>query len=247
MMKKLTLDQMVYTAPTAGVNSKVLSYKVPLNSYMILDDNQLMRLKITAKQTFTFNTTQSASTTVTVSGSVATVGNIYTGNTDYNKSAIGYWKGTSQSTQTLVKPSAISGTSITFPINDSTDSGGTLVVYYTLKPGSYSWVVNAPTAASTISASVLKDAVSNVNSLNQASTETGLFFPRKILMTEHFDLQLWVLAPVVVDMDPASLSTDTPNLLAAVDIPVSTGEMATLLERDPEVKKTAVHLLQAGN
>lgn len=244
----LGLDKFEYSAPTAGVNSRVLKYEMPLNAYVVVDNSKLMGLKITAKEDFTYTAATTGSVTVTLGANVALVGNLYSGTPDYSLSVLAYWASADSGVNPKrVAVTAVSGKSVTVNVDDASNtSGGTLTIYYTPAQGTYSWVVTAPTAASTISATLTTDTLSHVNMLDQASPETGLYFPKKTLLTEHFTLELWSLAPVVISMDPASASTAEPNTLADVSLPVEMGDMDFLLSRDPNVRKTAVELLQQG-
>ena len=242
---ELSLDLFTPTASTPGVNSIALKYQVPLNSYVITQNDSLMNLRLTAKQTFTYTAAQTGNdVTVAVDALVATIGNIYDNGTDFDQSVLGYW--TANSVTTVVKATNVAGKNITFAVNDTTSTSATLTVYYTPKAGSFSWIVIAPTASSTISQTLVTYSIGHVNNLDQSSVDTGIFFPKKVLMTQRFELQLWVIAPVAIDLN-ANYTSDTPNSLAAVNIPIITGTMAELSSRDPDVARVAVKLLQEGD
>lgn len=242
---ELSLDLFSPTATTAGVNSMALKYQVPLNSYLITQNDSLMNLRLTTKQVYTYTSAQTGNdVTVAADALVATIGNIYDNGTDFSESVLGYW--TASSTTKVVKATAVSGKNITFAVNDTTSTSATLTVYYTPKSGSFTWIVVAPTAASTISQTLVTHSIGHVNSLDQSSVDTGVFFPKKVLMTQRFELQLWAIAPVAIDMVP-NYATATPNTLAAANVPIITGTMAELTARDPDVARVAVKLLQEGD
>ncbi len=241
----LTTDKFTPTVGSAGIKSEVLSYDVPLNSYLITKDDELMYFRLTSKQTYSYSSAQAtADVTVAVNSRVATVGNLYTGTPNLDLSVLGYW--TAGGTTTTVEATNVSGKNITFAVNDTTSTSATLTVYYTPKVGSYSWVVVAPTAASTTSQTVVTGSIGSANALNQSSTETGIYFPKKVLMTQRFVLQLWVMSSVAIDLAP-NFETDTPNTLANISIPCYTGTMDELTAKDPNVAQTAVRLIQEGN
>ncbi len=245
-MKKtmLTINQFTYSAPTAGTSSKVLSYLIPLNSYIILRSDQMMKLRFTEKQVFNYTAAQtSKNVTVTVSGSVAQVGTVFGTDSNPQLSAIGYWNATSPSAFTkVVQPTSISGSEITFAVNDTTSVAANFTVFYLLANGSFSWVVSVPVAAGDVTAQIYGDSLQNVNVLNQTSQESSLYFPEQIVLPQGFALDLYVQSTPAVDMDPA-LSSTTPNSLAGIQIPVITGPMSEILEQDPDVKKHVIEQL----
>ncbi len=240
----LTLDQFTYSAPSAGVNSKILTYTVPINSYIILRADEMMKLRFTASQVFTYNAAQtSPDVTVTVSGSVAQVGTVLGSKANPSISAVGFWHTTSPSASTkIVEPTNISGSDITFAVNDTTSTAATLTVYYLLGNGNFSWVVGVPVAAGNITATLYSDSIQHVNSLNQTSPESALYFPEQITLPQEFTLNLYVQSTPAVDM-ALDLSTETPNTLAGIQIPILTGPMTEILQQDPEVKKHVIDYL----
>jgi len=230
----LTLSQFTVSTPTAGVNSLALTYKAPLNSFVHFRVDKMMKMRITATQTFTYTAAQTSDdVTVTVSAPVAVVSNVYNA-PNYALSAIGWWTGSS-GTPKLVQATNVSGSEITFAVNDTTSTSATLLVYYLLGAGNYSWVINVPLATGTAQATIHTGSIEDVNDMDQISADGALYFPQQLILPENYSLNLYVLAPVAVSMAQNSTST-TPNTLATLSIPTDQGTMIELLAKIPNIK-----------
>ncbi len=233
-MATLGLAQFTQYTPTAGVNSMILSYKVPHNSVVYIRNDQHMNLKIPAFQQFTYTAAQTSNNvSVTVSAPVAIVPNVYNAPA-YQLSAMAYWVATAPSSVTkIVYPTSISGSTITFAVNDTTSTAATLNVYYLLGVGSYQWVIAYPGATGMTNATIKTEAIEEVNSRSQAAIDSQLYFPISLPLPEDFYLYLYVNAPVVANMT-LNQNTTTPNLLAHLSIPVETSTMTEALKQDPQ-------------
>lgn len=236
-MASLSLAQFTQSTPTAGVNSVLLSYKVPHNSYIYINNSEHMRLRIPAYQSFSYTAAQSAdNVTVDVSATPAIVPNIYNAPA-FQLSALGYWVATAPTAVTkIVYPTAISGSSITFAVNDTTSTAASLNVYYSLAVGSYQWVISYPNATGQADAVIKTEAIEDVNSRSQSAVDSQLFFPINIILPEDFYLSLYVNAPVAANMTLGQTTT-VPNLLANISLPIESGTMSALLKQNPNIVK----------
>ncbi len=237
----LTLSQFTVATPTAGVNSQALTYKSALNSFVSFRTDKMMKMRVTASQTFTYTAAQTSDdVTVTVSAPVAVVSNVYNA-PNYGLSAIGWWTGSS-GTPKLVQATNVSGSAITFAVDDTTSTSATLLVYYLIGAGNFSWVVNIPLATGTAQATLHTGSLEDVNDMDQISADGALYFPQRLILPENYSLNLYVLAPVAVTMAQNSATT-TPNTLATLSIPTEQGTMSELLAKMPNVKQNMNALL----
>ncbi len=238
---ELTIDQFTYSPPTAGTSSNILSYLVPTNSYIILRNDARMRLRFTASQTFTYSAAQSSdNVTVTVSGPVAQVSTIFGTTTNPDVSATAYWQATSPTAYTTkVEATAISGSNITFAVNDTTSTAATLTVYYLLATGTFSWTVKVPVSAGDVAAQIYGNSIASVNSLDQTSDGSSIYFPQLLILPQNFSLNLYVTSTPALNMQLGA-STPTPNTLASLQIPILTGPMSEILAQDPQVKQHVI-------
>ena len=242
-MASLSLAQFTQSTPTAGVNSLTLQYKVPHNSYLYINNEEHMRLRIPALQTFTYSAAQTTNdVTVTVDAPVAIVPNVYNAPA-YQLSALAYWKTTAPTASTkIVYPTNITGSTITFAVNDTTSTEATLEVYYLLGTGAYQWVISYPNATGTADAVIKTESIEDVNSRSQSASDAQMHFPINIVLPEDFYLSLYVNAPVAANMTLDQTSS-TPNLLANVSIPVESGTMSELLRHSPDITKEVKRFL----
>ncbi len=233
-MATLGLAQFTQYTPTAGVNSMILSYKVPHNSVIYLRNDHHMNLKIPAFQQFTYSAVQSSdNVSVTVAAPVAIVPNVYNAPA-YQLSALAYWETTSPSVSTnIVYPTSISGSNITFAVNDTTSTAATLNVYYLLGIGSFQWVIAYPSATGTTNAIIKTEAIEDINSRSQAAIDSQLYFPISLPLPQDFYLYLYVNSSVAANMT-LNQNTTTPNLLAHLSIPIETSTMTQALNQDPQ-------------
>ncbi|MCW1300611.1 MAG: hypothetical protein OH335_04385 [Candidatus Parvarchaeota archaeon] len=195
----------------------------------------MMKLRLTATQTFTYTSAQTSDNViVTTSAPIAVISNVYNA-PNYALSAIGWWTGSS-GTAKLVQCTNVSGSSATFAVNDTTSTSATLLVYYLVAAGNYSWVVNVPLATGTAQATIHTGAIEDANQMDQISSDGALYFPQQIILPENYSLNLYVLAPVAISMSPAQTTT-TPNMLATLSMPTDQGTMAQLLAKIPNIKQ----------
>lgn len=238
---KLTLNQFTYTTPSAGIYSPVLTYTVPIGSALRIPSNRMMSLRITAGQLFSYTSAQTSNTvTVTVAGNVAQVGNYYA-QPNPALSGYGIWTNVTTSASTILYATAVSGNSITFQPNDTTDSKINFQVYYLLGSGQYKWTVNVPLATGSYPSDVFSDSIARVNSLDQATAGTALYFPRDLLLLEGYSLILQTLSTPAVSMNN-KLTGALANGLCSLTIDAISYSMNELLAIDPQIK---AHTIQA--
>ena len=228
-MSKLLLSNFQYTANTTGVNSLLLNYVVPLNTYVTLDMTKPFHIALPTFFSTSYSAAQtSASVTVTAPTPVAVIQNMYNA-PNYSLSAIGYWyNGT---TYRMVKPTAISGSSITFYVNDTTSTSATLYVYYLPAAGTMSIVYQNPTSPTTITKTIFRTTLTSIHSTDQY--RVPLTLAENALLPQFFTFSIYVNAPVVIQT--GSVSPNYPNVLANFDMDVNVGNFNELVKKVPNI------------
>lgn len=225
-MKRITLSlsDFTYTAPTAGTDSAVLSYQVPLGQYVQIPTDIPMNLRLTAAQVYSYTAAQTAANvTVTTTGTIASVANYYS-TPSPAQSGLAYWTVSGSTTSTLLQANGLTANTLTFPVNDTTDTTASLVVFYLLANGYMKWRVGIPLSSGTYNADLFSTSILQVNQLNQVSTGNLLYFPRSITLAESFTLELVVNSSPAVNL-VSNFTTSTPTYLSALSF---TNNMATL-------------------
>jgi len=240
-MDRLYLSQFTYTPNTAGVNSPLLSFTVPLNTYYALLNSEPMHIALPSFFSQSYTSAQSSdNVTVTAPTPVAVVAGTYNV-PNYSLTAIGYWyNGT---TYRPVPATNISGSNITFNVNDTTSTTATLYVYYlpaqgnvTIAYSNPSGSSSVPSAMTTVTKVIFKRPLMNIHSLDQQLSY--IHISENSLLPQFFQLTVYVNSSVVLYTN--SVNANYPNTLAFLDLPVSTGNMSELLQKMPNAYRAVM-------